>query len=89
MVKVNPTGTAPLVYATFLGGNSIDIGNGIAVDASGNAYVTGQTFSAPDSFPATPGLFGPSHSAGTAFDAVRGQGQPRRLGPRLRRLFGR
>jgi len=42
VTKLNPTGTA-LVYSTFLGGGSQDVGNGIAVDASGNAYVTGST----------------------------------------------
>ena len=41
VTKVNPNGTA-LVYSTPLGGGS-DSGAGIAVDATGNAYVTGQT----------------------------------------------
>ena len=34
-----------LVYSTYLGGNGQDIGNGIATDSSGNAYITGQTIS--------------------------------------------
>ena len=42
--KVNAAGTA-LVYSTYLGGNGVDEGNGIAVDAAGNAYLTGYTAS--------------------------------------------
>ncbi len=44
VTKINPTGTA-WVYSTYLGGNNVDEGNGIAVDATGNAYVTGYTAS--------------------------------------------
>ena len=47
MTKVNTAGNA-LVYSTYLGGSGNDDGNGIAVDASGNAYVTG---SASSDFP--------------------------------------
>src|SRR2546428_175288 len=54
MTKLNPTGSG-LVYSTYLGGDSDDLGNGIAVDATGNAYVTGLTFST--NFPTTPGAF--------------------------------
>jgi len=42
VAKLNATGTA-LVYATYLGGSQFDIGFSLAVDASGNAYVTGRT----------------------------------------------
>lgn len=40
--KLGPTGTS-LVYSTYLGGSGNDVGNGIAVDASGSAYVAGTT----------------------------------------------
>jgi uncharacterized repeat protein (TIGR01451 family) len=42
--KLNAAGSA-LVYSTYLGGGSNDEGFGIAVDASGNAYITGRTTS--------------------------------------------
>src|SRR5216110_1557886 len=54
VTKLNPTGSA-LVYSTYLGGSSSDAGYGIAVDAAGNAYVTGGTGSTD--FPTTIGAF--------------------------------
>jgi len=42
VTKLNPAGSA-LVYSTFLGGSTEDGGQGIAIDAFGNAYVTGHT----------------------------------------------
>ena len=44
VVKLNAAGTA-LVYATYIGGNSDDRAAAIAVDSSGEAYVTGSTAS--------------------------------------------
>jgi hypothetical protein len=55
ITKLNAAGSA-LGYSTFLGGSSSsEVGRGIAVDAVGNAYVTGESDS-PD-FPTTPGAF--------------------------------
>ncbi len=48
VTKLSPDGSK-LVYSTFLGGNLRDLGTSIAVDASGAAYVTGNTTS--DDFP--------------------------------------
>ncbi|MFZ3332316.1 MAG: SBBP repeat-containing protein [Candidatus Acidiferrales bacterium] len=44
VTKFNRSGSA-LVYSTYLGGSTYEYGYGIAVDASGNAYVTGETAS--------------------------------------------
>jgi hypothetical protein len=66
VAKVNPSGTA-LVYAGFLGGSGWDLGEGIAVDASGNAYVTGETRSSD--FPAVVGPDTSYNGGGDAFVA--------------------
>ena len=54
VTKLEPTGSS-LVYSTYLGGELSESGEDIAVDASGNAYVTGSTFS--NDFPTTSGAF--------------------------------
>jgi len=56
VAKLNPTGSA-LLYSTYLGGSGQDSGQGIAVDTSGNAYVTGYTGSTnfPTANPLEPG----------------------------------
>jgi ATP-dependent protease HslVU (ClpYQ) peptidase subunit len=44
VTELDPSGSN-LIYSTYLGGSSMDSGMGIAVDAAGNAYVTGYTYS--------------------------------------------
>ncbi len=44
VVKLNAAGTS-IIYATYIGGNSDDRAAAIAVDAAGEAYVTGSTAS--------------------------------------------
>jgi len=64
VLKLNATGG--LVYSTYLGGSGVDQGTGIAIDGSGDAYVTGQTRST--NFPVTPGAFQRSFDAGGSVD---------------------
>ncbi len=54
VTRINATGT-DLDYSTYLDGSFGSIGNGIAVDSTFHAYVTGATDSAD--FPTTPGAF--------------------------------
>ncbi len=61
VTKLNATGDG-IVYSTYLGGSGLDLGEGIAVDTNGNAYVTGNTLSAD--FP-TASAFRNSNSGGS------------------------
>ena len=63
VTKLNASGTA-LVYSTYLGGSASDQGVGIALDAAGNAYVTGNTSSLD--FPTTVNAF---QTAPTSLDS--------------------
>ena len=75
VIKLNPAGatsgsttTPQLVYSTYLGGNGTDSGNAIAVDAGGDAYVTGSTTSS--NFTTTTGVFQTTYGgSGDAFVA--------------------
>jgi uncharacterized repeat protein (TIGR01451 family) len=60
-----------LAYSTFLGGSSEDYATAVAVDKSGNAYVSGYTCSS--NFPTTPGSYRPTqpvHGSGTGCNGV-------------------
>jgi hypothetical protein len=72
VTKLNSDGSA-LVYSTYLGGNlgfyialgeAINAAEAVAVDSSGDAYVTGYAIST--NFPVTPGVFQPFLNLGTA-----------------------
>jgi len=45
VLKLSASGNA-LLYSTYLGGTNTDLGTGIAVDSSGNMYISGDTYSA-------------------------------------------
>jgi hypothetical protein len=73
VAKVNAAGTA-LVYCGYIGGNDVDQGQGIAVDTSGNAYVTGVTNSTEATFPVAVGPDLTYNGIGDAFVAKITQG---------------
>lgn len=61
VTKLDPTGTV-FLYSTYLSGNGTDTATGVALDPSGNGYVTGFTTSTnqpsgSSAFPATLGAF--------------------------------
>ncbi len=63
IAKLNPGGTA-LIYSTYIGGSNADIANAIALDNSGNAFITGWTLSSD--FPvvfAGSSIYAPSQNA--------------------------
>jgi hypothetical protein len=56
VVKLTPSGDS-LAYSSYLGGSSGEIGVDLKLDAFGNAYVAGRTYSTD--FPITPGAADP------------------------------
>jgi hypothetical protein len=52
ILKMNPAGTN-IIFCTFIGGTSRQDLGGLAIDAEGSTYITGDTYSAD--FPTTPG----------------------------------
>ncbi|HKZ63214.1 MAG TPA: PKD domain-containing protein, partial [Thermoplasmata archaeon] len=63
VAKLDASG-GTLLYSTFLGGSGYDPAYGIAIDASGAAYVTGQTFDDVTDFPTTPGAYDTTDNGG-------------------------
>jgi hypothetical protein len=61
VTKLNASGTA-LIYSTFIGGISNDLGTGMTIDSAGNAYLTG--FTSSTDFPTTTGAFNTTFSGG-------------------------
>ena len=55
------SGPASLVYGSYLGGSTVDVGQGVAVDAFGMAYLGGSTSS--QDFPVTAGAFQTTNKA--------------------------
>ncbi len=62
VTKLNSAGSS-LVYSTFIGGSDYEYGDGIAIDTSGNAYITGNTFDGTD-YPTTPGAYDTTYYGG-------------------------
>jgi hypothetical protein len=64
ITKLNPAGTGSF-FTQFLRGAKDDAGAAVAVDTSGNVYVTGKTFSV--NFPTTSGVVQPAFGGGPLF----------------------
>jgi hypothetical protein len=71
VAQLDPGGS-PLAYSTYLGGSSADVGTGIALDTSGNVYVTGLSFSSD--FPTANALQATKGGDGDAFVTKFGPG---------------
>ena len=73
VTKLNSTGTAPLLYSTYLGGSGVcnagvcsgDEHVRTIVDSSGNAYVSGDAYST--NFPTTTGAYQTANNAAAIF----------------------
>ncbi len=61
-IDITQTGEASLIYSTYLGGSQEDVGNGVAVDESGQACVVGWTYST--NYPTTVNAFDQVHNGG-------------------------
>ncbi len=61
VTKIDPTGST-LLYSTYLGGGQWELGNSIAINDNGEAFVTGDTLGIQ--FPTTPGAFDSTPNGG-------------------------
>ena len=61
--KIEAGGSA-LVYATYVGGGSIDQGRGVAVGVDGTAFVTGYSLASAAAYPTTPDAHDGSYNGG-------------------------
>ncbi|MFX1255058.1 MAG: SBBP repeat-containing protein [Promethearchaeota archaeon] len=59
VTKLNAAGS--LVFSTFIGGNDFEWGYDIALDNTGDIYITGHTYS--NNFPVTPNAYDTTHDA--------------------------
>ncbi|MFX0060915.1 MAG: SBBP repeat-containing protein [Candidatus Hermodarchaeota archaeon] len=65
VTKLNATGNG-LIFSTYLGGDNWDEGNGIAIDGTGNSYITGWTSSS--NFP-TKNAYQSTYGGSSKYDA--------------------
>jgi uncharacterized protein (TIGR03437 family) len=78
VAKIGADGSK-LLYSTFLGGSGGDSANAIAIDASGNAYVTG--YAGSSDFPVTQGAFQTSLSHGCVTSKTEGDAFVAKIDP--------
>lgn len=75
VTKLSADGSS-LAYSSYLGGNGAENGQGIVVDSTGSAYVTGYVAGSSSNFPVTPGAFQTTYNHGDAFIAKVTEGIP-------------
>jgi hypothetical protein len=84
VAELNPAGSA-LLHLTYLGGTTGDeVGVGLALDRSGNAYVSTETSSSD--YPVTQGAYQTSFAGGDGTDGVNSDAAVSKLDPALSTL---
>jgi len=75
VTKIATAGSASITYSTYVGGSSDDYGFAIALDGSGDAYITGETSNDDSSttpavpYPTTAGAFSTTYNAAASSNA--------------------